>query len=100
MSSREFIVLVQHLPDDSEFKAIAPKPYGRGGDWPEPVAIAAETHKEFALYRASKYVGGSNEYVPQVFLAPAERLAAAREAEEELLAGMDLEALLSKAIDL
>lgn len=99
MSSREFMVLVQHLSDDSAFKAIAPKPFGRDGDWPEAVQIAAETHKEFALYRASKYVGGSNEYVPQVFLSPGERYAAFLEAQEEQLAAMDLERLLSGAID-
>lgn len=99
MSSREFLVLVQHLPEDSEFKAIAPKPFGRDGDWPESVQIWAETHKEFALHRASKYVGGPNEYVPQVFISPPERAAAAAEMEEERLAAMELEALLSNAID-
>lgn len=99
MSSREFLVLVQHLPDTSEFKTHAPKPFGRDGDWTEAMKIAAETHKELALYRASKYVGSSNEYVPQVFIAPPERLAAALEAVEEQQAADDLELMLSMAID-
>jgi hypothetical protein len=83
MSSREFLVLVNHLSDESEFKTLAPKPFGRGGDWSEAMQIAAETHKEFALYRASKYVEGPNEYVPQVFISPGDRLAAAEEAAAE-----------------
>ena len=100
MSSREFVVLVRKLPDDgSAFKAEAPKPFGRGGDWPEWVQMLAETHKENALYRASKYVGGPNEYVPQVFIPPAERAELARQMAEDELASMDLELLLSKAID-
>jgi hypothetical protein len=99
MSSREFIVLLEFLDDESPYKTFAPKPFGRDGDWPEARKIAAETHKEFALYRASKYVGGSNEYVPQVFLSPGERLAAFLEAQEEREAAMDLENLLSNALD-
>ncbi|OBK50103.1 hypothetical protein A5656_27510 [Mycobacterium gordonae] len=35
--------------------------------------ILAETHKELALYRASHYVGGENQYTPKVFLDPVER---------------------------
>lgn len=100
MSSREFMVLVEHLGDESNFKTLAPHPFGRDGDWSEARKIAAKTHEELALNRASKYVGGENEYIPQVFIAPPERLAAWREAEEERLAAMDLERLLSGAIDL
>ncbi|AWG57388.1 hypothetical protein DDT47_15725 [Mycobacteroides abscessus] len=33
-----------------------------------------EIHKEIALYRASKYVGGDHEYIPQVFLSLPERI--------------------------
>lgn len=100
MSSREFLVLVRHLDEDSEFKKIAPPPYGRDGDWPEAIQIAAKTHEEFAMYRASKYVGGPNEYMPRIFIAPPERAAIAAEAAEEQLAARDLEALLSGAIDI
>lgn len=99
MSSREFMVLVEHLSDNSVFKTVAPKPFGRDGDWSEAMKIAAKTHEELALNRASKYVGGDNEYIPQVFIAPPERLAAWREAQEDLRASMDLELLLSGAID-
>lgn len=100
MSSREFLVLVRHLGDDSEFMKLAPHPYGRDGDWPEAVKIAAKTHEELALNRASKYVGSEYEYVPMVFIAPPERAAAAAEAAEDELASMDLENLLSMALDL
>lgn len=99
MSSREFLVLVQHLPGNSEFKTGAPQPFGRDGDWPESLRILAETHKELALYRAAKYVGSPNEYVPQIFITPSERLAAYAESQEEQLAGLELEAMLSMAID-
>lgn len=100
MSSREFLVLVQELKDDSSFKTKAPPPYGRDGDWPEVVQIAAKTHEEFAMYRASKYVNGPNEYMPMIFIAPSKRAEIAAEAAEERLAAMDLESLLSGAIDL
>jgi len=99
MSSREFLVLVNRLTDESEFKREAPPPFGRGGDWSEAMKIAAETHKEVALNRAAKYAGGDNAYIPKVFIAPPERLQAALEAREDLEAAMDLENLLSKAID-
>lgn len=99
MSSREFLVLVERLSDDSAFKTVAPHPFGRDGDWTEAMTIAAKTHEELALSRAAKYIGGKNEYIPQVFIAPPLRLAAAREAHEEHLASMDLEELLSGAID-
>jgi hypothetical protein len=94
MSSREFLVLVRELKDTSRFKSIAPPPFGRDGDWPEDVKIAAKTHEELALYRASKYVGGPNEYVPRVFISPPERAAAAAEVAEEREAAMGLEFLL------
>lgn len=100
MSSREFLVLLRHLEDTSAFKTLAPEPYGRDGNWTEAVQIAAKAHEEFAMYRASKYVGGPNEYMPQVFISPLERAAYAAEAAEERLASLDLESLLSGAIDL
>jgi hypothetical protein len=100
MSSREFLVLLRHLEDTSAFKTLAPEPYGRDGNWTEAVQIAAKAHEEFAMYRASEYVGGPNEYMPQVFISPLERAAYAAEAAEERLASLDLESLLSGAIDL
>lgn len=99
MSSREFLVLVQYLDDESAFKKLAPKPYGRDGDWSEAVQIAAKTHEEFAMYRASKYVGGPHEYRPMVFIPPAERAAQAAESADDDAASMDLEFLLAKVID-
>lgn len=99
MTSREFMVLIEYLSDDSGFKAIAPKPFGRDGDWPLAIKMAAKTHEELALNRASKYVGGDNEYIPQVFIPPPEQLAAFMEAQEERRAAMYLEHLLSGAID-
>lgn len=96
LSSRRLLVILEKLPDESEFKTWAQ----RAGDWTEAMMIAAETHKEIALNRASKYVGSENEYVPMIFIPPSERVAAARENAEELEAAMDLEALLSGAIDL
>lgn len=83
MSSREFLVLVGKLPDNSAFKSEAPQPFGRGGDWPLALSIAAETHKELAMYRAAKYVGSPNEYAPTVFLTPQDRRVAVAEAVEE-----------------
>lgn len=100
MSSREFLTLVEELTDDSSFKKKAPKPFGRDGNWSDAVQIAAKTHEEIAQYRASKYVGSEHEYRPEIFIAPPERAAIAAEAAEERLAAMDLELLLSGAIDL
>lgn len=99
MSSREFLVLVDKLPDRSAFKRDAPKPFGRDGDWTDAMEIAKETHKELALYRASKYAGGCYEYAPMVFLNPSERIDAAERAREEALAAMDLEQMLSRSIN-
>lgn len=59
LSSRKLLVLLEHIPET-------------GGHWPVSLRIAKETHKEVALNRAAKYVGGPNEYVPQLFLDPDE----------------------------
>lgn len=59
LSSRRLLVLLEHIPEI-------------GGRWPMDLRIAKETHKEIALHRAALYVGGPNEYVPQIFLDPAE----------------------------
>nr|WP_156772866.1 hypothetical protein [Mycobacterium gordonae] len=68
MSSRRLLVLLEHAPEDGPYKlALHNRP------WPEYMQILAETHKELALYRASHYVGGENQYTPKVFLDPVER---------------------------
>ncbi len=43
-----------------------------GGRWTKTLQVAAKTHRELALHRASLYVGGPNEYVPELFLDPVE----------------------------
>lgn len=83
MSSRKVLVLLEEAPQDSQFKKFAKPPFGRGGDWDETTKIFAALHKEAALDRASKYVGGENEYIPEVFLAPSERAEYAQTAELE-----------------
>lgn len=92
ISSRRLLELIDNLPDRSAFKL------ARDG-WPEDTQILAKIHEENALYRASKYVGGNNEYVPKVFIPPHERQIAADESAEDLEAAMDLERLLSNALD-
>jgi hypothetical protein len=77
MSSRELLVLLEHLPEAGVYKTAL-----RGGKWPEWMQIIAEIHKEVALYRASYYVGGDNEYQPAGFLDPSERERAFLDAQE------------------
>lgn len=59
LSSRRLMVLCEHIPEI-------------GGRWPRSLQLLKEVHTEVALNRAAKYVGGPNEYVPQLFLDPAE----------------------------
>lgn len=68
MSSRRLLVLLEHAPELGPFKKAL-----RGGSWPEYMQILAKIHEELALYRASYYVGGENQYTPKVFLDPSER---------------------------
>lgn len=72
LSSRRLLVICEHIPEI-------------GGRWPVDLLVAKETHKEVALHRAALYVGGPNEYVPQLFVDPAEarEIAARAEAEEQ-----------------
>lgn len=67
-SSRRFLVLLRHAPETGPYKTAL-----RGQTWPEHMQILSEIHKELALYRASHYVGGENQYTPKVFLDPSER---------------------------
>lgn len=74
MSSRRLLVLCEHIPE-------------LGGRWPLDLRIAKETHKEVSLHRASLYVGGPNEYVPKLFLDPAEarEMVEAEQSEDEFM---------------
>lgn len=78
MSSRKLLVLLEHAPETGPYKTAL-----RDGNWPEWVKILANIHKELALYRAAKYVGGPNEYIPNVFLDPIERVDRFNEAQQE-----------------
>lgn len=73
MSSRLFLNLVYRLDEDSEFKTYAAPPFGRDGNWPEALQIAAAMHNEIAADRASKYVDTPHEYRYTEFLSPADR---------------------------
>lgn len=69
MSSRRLLVLCRHAPEEGPYKTAL-----RNGDYPEWVQMLKEIHKEVALNRASKYVGGEHEYIPKVFLSMPERI--------------------------
>lgn len=69
ISSRRLLVICKHAPEESDYATAL-----RDGDYPEWVQMIKEIHKEIALYRASKYIGGDNEYIPQVFLSVPERI--------------------------
>ena len=85
LSSRKLLVLCEHIPE-------------LGGRWPMMLRVLKEAHKELALHRAALYVGGRNEYVPKLFLDPAEAREMAdkaraeatemQEATDELFAGL------------
>ncbi len=70
LSSRRLLVLCEHIPE-------------LGGRWPKALRIAKEIHKEVSLHRAALYVGGPNEYVPELFLDPEEAMESAEKAEQE-----------------
>lgn len=70
LSSRRLLVLCEHIPEV-------------GGRWPLEVRVLKEIHKEVALHRASLYVGGRNEYIPKLFLDPAEAREIADKARDE-----------------
>lgn len=78
MSSRKLLVLLQHLPDESEYKT----EFERDGQWPISMQMLKAVANETTLHRASLYAGGENAYSPQVFLDPHEQ----RERLEEAIA--------------
>jgi hypothetical protein len=101
MSSREFLVLVRHLGDDSQFKTLAPQPYGRDGDWPEAMqdrgqdarrtrAVSGQQVRRRPETSTCRRCSSPRPSVPQPLLR--------RPRSEK--ASMDLENLLSTAIDL
>lgn len=91
MSSRRLLVLLEHAPEVGPYKTAL-----RGGDWPEWMQMIKEIHKEIALNRASKYVGGPNEYRPNVFLSPTERV---EHHDEKAAEDQEFDDLLSELVD-
>lgn len=83
MSSRRLLALLRHPLRDGPYETALLE-----GEWPLWVRMLKETHKELAVYRASKYVGTEYEYTPQVFMSPAERaeIAERERAEDEFQA--------------
>lgn len=77
MSSRKLLVLLRHPRENGPYMAAL-----RDGGWSTQTKMLAEIHKELALYRASKYAGGENEYSPMVFVDPLEAKQQAEEAEQ------------------
>lgn len=90
LSSRLLLNLVHYLPNSSAFKTHAAPPFGRDGNWTELEIMVAKLHEETALNRAAKYVGGPNEYIPTVYLSPAERIERLNETEEDEQSASDL----------
>ena len=66
MDSTELLMLIDGLPDESQFKTWAE----RGGDWSEAQYIAARTANELALARAD----GAG-YTPELIRSPAQKQA-------------------------
>lgn len=79
MSSRRLLALLEYPRSDDS-------PYARAmrdGEWPEWMEMLKELHKEFALYRASWYVGKKGEYKPKIFLNMRERVERFTQAQEQ-----------------
>lgn len=98
LSSRRLLLILEKLPDTSEFKTWAL----RKGDWTRDEEIAAKTHNEVAklvsAYLQAHGVEG-DDVLFYPFLSRSERAELAAESAEEQLASMELESLLSNAID-
>lgn len=80
MSSRELLVLLRWPIKDGPYERAR-----RDGEWPAETQLLKEIHKELALYRASQYVGGPDEYQPTLYMSPGEaaKHAAQVEADEQ-----------------
>lgn len=63
MSSRELLIILDGLPDESSFKTWC----YRGGDWTDDQKIKARTANELALARAD-----GHGYMPDLVKSPAE----------------------------
>lgn len=96
LSSRQLLVLIRKLPEDSEFKTHAPPPLGRDGDWTLMQKLAAETHNEIAAYRASKYAGTPHEYMYTTYSSPLE---ARKQAEENAIENQWVESARDELLD-
>jgi hypothetical protein len=81
LSSRRLLVILEKLPDTSEFKTWAV----REGDWPVVLKMAAETHKvvakHYSAFLQSKGVEGED-----VMFVPFESPIEAKERYDEFMA--------------
>lgn len=83
--------LVYELPEQSRFKTKAPKPFGRGGQWPHWQVMLKTLTNETILHRAGLYAGGDNEYPFETYIDPIE----SAEHQEQQIA--DAEAIIAAA---
>jgi hypothetical protein len=75
LSSRRMLNLVHSLPESSRFKACAPEPFGRDGDWTLMQRVAVDTNELLAKYVASHFGGKYS-----TFLSPKQQRERHREA--------------------
>lgn len=69
VSSRKLLVLVDGLPEDSEYRTA----FERDGNWPVWMQMLKLAANEVSLHRASLYAGGDNAYGATIFLDPSEQ---------------------------
>lgn len=86
MSSRELLVLLRHLPDDSAYKTEE-----RGGEWSAKVRMLQTGVNELSKLRASYHGMHGSQYEPVLWISPGELRAQAEEDE----VGQELQADLA-----
>lgn len=79
MSSRRLLVLIKHLPADSDYKLETQSSTG----WPESTEMLAQIHEEIAGDNASKRTEPGKTATITTFVPPKDRLARALEAQAE-----------------
>ncbi|MGB3484025.1 MAG: hypothetical protein WBB07_17640 [Mycobacterium sp.] len=91
LSSRRLLVLLDKLPDDSEFKKVSE----RNGRQSRQERVAEDLHNEIAWLRSSYYAvnGGKDAiYEPRIYRDPIDEKALAElKAEEDALAAQGVE---------
>lgn len=87
MSSRELLVYLRHLPDESAYKTEAE----RDGEWPARTRMLQTGVNELSKLRASYHGMHGSQYEPPLWISPGELRAQADEAE----VGQELQAELS-----